>query len=71
MTREWVAFPRPRAFSRRWTVSKDVVLVLLLAVAGFLVGGVYTTWKTAKVMAGVLGLAALLAIGGAIAWYVS
>lgn len=52
-------------------MSKDVVLVLLLAVAGFLVGGVYTTWKTAKVMAGVLGLAALLAIGGAVAWYVS
>jgi hypothetical protein len=52
-------------------VSKDVVLVLLIALAGFLIGGVYTTYKTAKVMAGVLGLAALLAIGGAIAWYVS
>jgi hypothetical protein len=52
-------------------VSKDVVLVLLLAVAGFLVGGVYTTWKTAKVMAGVLGVAALLALGGAVAWYLS
>lgn len=52
-------------------MSKDVVLVLLLAVAGFLVGGVYTTWKTAKVMATVLGVAALLAIGGAVAWYVS
>jgi hypothetical protein len=52
-------------------VSKDVVLILLLAVAGFLIGGVYTTWKTAKVMASVLAVAALLAIGGAIAWYVS
>jgi hypothetical protein len=52
-------------------VSKDVVLILLLAVAGFLIGGVYTTWKTARLMAGVLGLAALLAIGGAVAWYVS
>lgn len=52
-------------------MSKDVVLVLLIALAGFLIGGVYTTYKTAKVMAGVLGLAALLAIGGAIAWYVS
>ena len=52
-------------------MSKDVVLILLLAVAGFLIGGVYTTWKTAKVMAGVLGVGALLAIGGAVAWYVS
>jgi hypothetical protein len=52
-------------------MSKDIVLVLLLAVAGFLVGGVYTTWKTAKVTATVLGVAALLAIGGAVAWYVS
>jgi hypothetical protein len=52
-------------------MSKDVALIALLAVAGFLIGGVYTTYKTAKVMAGVLGLAALLAIGGAIAWYVS
>jgi len=48
-----------------------VALIGLLAVAGFLIGGVYTTWKTAKVMASVLGVAALLAIGGAIAWYVS
>lgn len=52
-------------------MSKEVVLVILIAVAGFLVGGVYTTWKTAKVMAAVLGVAAALAIGGAIAWYVS
>jgi hypothetical protein len=52
-------------------MTKDVALVALLAVAGFLIGGVYTTYKTAKVMAGVLALAALLAIGGAIAWYVS
>ena len=52
-------------------MTKDVALIALLAVAGFLVGGVYTTYKTAKVMAGVLALAAVLAIGGAIAWYVS
>jgi hypothetical protein len=52
-------------------MTKDVALIALLAVAGFLIGGVYTTYKTAKVMAGVLALAALLAIGGAIAWYVS
>lgn len=52
-------------------MTKDVALIGLLAVAGFLIGGVYTTWKTAKVMAAVLAVAALLAIGGAIAWYVS
>lgn len=52
-------------------MSKDVVLVLLIALAGFLIGGVYTTYRTAKVMATVLGLAAVLAIGGAVAWYVS
>jgi hypothetical protein len=52
-------------------VSKDIVLVILIAVAGFLVGGVYTTWKTARVTATVLGVAAALAIGGAVAWYMS
>lgn len=52
-------------------MSKEVVGVLLLALGGFLVGGVYSTWKTAKVMAGVLGVAALLAIGGAIFWFAS
>jgi hypothetical protein len=52
-------------------VTKDVALIGLLALAGFLVGGVYTTWKTAKVMATVLALAAALAVGGAVAWYLS
>ncbi|HEX4725883.1 MAG TPA: hypothetical protein VH333_25445 [Pseudonocardiaceae bacterium] len=52
-------------------MTKDVALIGLLALAGFLVGGVYTTWKTAKVTAGVLAVAALLALGGAIAWYLS
>jgi hypothetical protein len=52
-------------------VSKDVVLVLLIAVVGFLIGGVYTTYKTAKITATVLSVAALLAAGGAVAWYVS
>ncbi|WP_169776632.1 hypothetical protein [Amycolatopsis jejuensis] len=52
-------------------MSKEVIAVLLLALGGFLAGGVYSTWKTAKVLAVVLGVAALLAIGGAIAWLVS
>ena len=48
-----------------------MVAVLLLALGGFLVGGVYSAWKTAKFMAVVLGVAALLAIGGAIFWFMS
>ncbi|SEF33809.1 hypothetical protein SAMN05421837_10755 [Amycolatopsis pretoriensis] len=52
-------------------MNNGVVGVLLLALGGFLVGGVYSTWKTAKFMAVVLGIAALLAIGGAIFWLMS
>lgn len=52
-------------------MTKDWALVGLIALAGFLLGGVYTTWKTAKFMATVLAAAAVLAIGGAVAWYLS
>ncbi|QRP44176.1 hypothetical protein [Amycolatopsis sp. FDAARGOS 1241] len=52
-------------------MSKEVIAILLLALGGFLAGGVYSTWKTAKFIAVVLGLAALLAIGGAVVWLVS
>jgi hypothetical protein len=52
-------------------VSKETAVILLVAVAGFLVGGVYTTWKTARTLAIVLLVAALLAAGGAIAWLAS
>jgi hypothetical protein len=52
-------------------MSKDVAVIGLLAVAGFLLGGVYSTWKTAKVLAVILGLAAALAAGGAIVWLAS
>ncbi|HVV08741.1 hypothetical protein [Amycolatopsis sp.] len=51
-------------------MSKEIIGILLLALAGFLAGGVYSTWKTAKVLAGALLVAALLAVGGAIAWFV-
>lgn len=50
-------------------MSKEIVGILLLALAGFLIGGVYATYKTAKFMAGVLFIATLLAIGGAVAWF--
>jgi hypothetical protein len=52
-------------------VSKEVAVILLLALAGFLVGGVYTTWKSAKALAMLLLVLALLAAGGAIAWLAS
>lgn len=42
--------------------------IVLLAVAGFLVGGVVAMWKTTRVMAVVLGVLAALAAGGGIAW---
>jgi hypothetical protein len=52
-------------------MSKEVVVIGLIAVAGFLVGGVYSTYKTAKVLAVVLGILAAVAVGGAVVWMVS
>jgi hypothetical protein len=52
-------------------VSKEVVVIGLLALAGFLLGGVYSTYRTARGLAVLLGAAAALAIGGAIVWLVS
>jgi hypothetical protein len=49
----------------------DWLWIGLIAVAGFLLGGVYTMWKTSKFMAGVLFVLMLLAGGGAVAWYMS
>jgi hypothetical protein len=51
-------------------VSKELIGILLLALAGFLAGGVYSTWKTAKLMAGILLVATLIAVGGAVAWFI-
>ncbi|CAL9370334.1 hypothetical protein AB0A74_34145 [Saccharothrix sp. NPDC042600] len=51
-------------------MPKEYVVIGLLALAGFLIGGVYSTWKTAKGFAVVLGVLAVLAVGGAIAWLV-
>lgn len=52
-------------------MSKEWVAIGLLALAGFLIGGVYSTWKTARVMATVLAVFAVLSLGGAIAWLFS
>lgn len=42
--------------------------LLLFAVAGFLLGGVYALWKTTKLMAGILAVAAVLAAAGGVLW---
>lgn len=52
-------------------MSKDWVLPVLLLVAGFLLGGVYSTWKTNRTMSYVLAVATVLALGGVAAWYFS
>ncbi|MGQ0717090.1 MAG: hypothetical protein ACT4NP_07190 [Pseudonocardiales bacterium] len=40
----------------------------LLALAGFLLGGVVSTWGTSRPLALVLGLGAALATAGGVAW---
>ena len=42
--------------------------VALLAVAGFLLGGVASVWRTSRLLAGILGVAAALATAAGIAW---
>ncbi|WP_165777701.1 hypothetical protein [Amycolatopsis antarctica] len=49
-------------------MPKELVGVGLLALAGFLLGGAYSLWKTVKVMAVLLGVAAVIAVGGAVVW---
>ena len=47
---------------------QDYLPIILLGVAGFLAGGVYATWKTARIMAVVLAVAAVMAVVGGIGW---
>lgn len=51
-------------------MPKEYVAIGLLALSGFLLGGVYSTWKTAKAVAILLIVFALVAVGGAVAWIV-
>lgn len=51
-------------------MPKEVVVIGLLALAGFLAGGVYATWKTAKFMAIILLVLIVLAVGGAVLWLI-
>ncbi|WP_378743410.1 hypothetical protein [Nocardia brasiliensis] len=51
-------------------MSTDVSVILLFALAGFLLGGAYSTWKTARKLAIALAVLAVLAAVGGIAWWV-
>jgi hypothetical protein len=42
----------------------------LLALAGFLLGGVVSLWRTSRLLAVLLGLGAALATAGGLAWLV-
>ncbi|MFG1790261.1 hypothetical protein [Nocardia altamirensis] len=48
----------------------DVTVILLFALAGFLLGGAYTTWKTARPLSIGLAVCAALAIAGGAAWWI-
>lgn len=52
------------------SMSSDVAVVFLFALAGFLIGGAYTTWKTARPLAIALGVCAVLAAVGAVVWLI-
>ncbi len=60
---------RRRAAGQDDGVSNSIVVVLLLALAGFLVGGAFTMWKNSRMMSAILGVCAVLAVVGAIAWW--
>ncbi|MFC6088984.1 hypothetical protein Q5530_18875 [Saccharothrix sp. BKS2] len=49
-------------------MSKELVVLGLLALAGFLGGGVYSTWKTARGLSVVLAVLTALALGGVLLW---
>lgn len=60
---------RPSGLEQDGTVSSDVTVIVLFALAGFLLGGVYTTWRTARPLSIALAVCAALAAGGALAWW--
>ncbi|NHD17083.1 MULTISPECIES: hypothetical protein [Actinopolyspora] len=47
---------------------RDFLPIFLLAFAGFLAGGTYAMWKTARGLAVVLAVAALVALAGGLLW---
>ncbi|MEV6770512.1 hypothetical protein AB0N05_18010 [Nocardia sp. NPDC051030] len=51
-------------------MSSDVPVIILLAIAGFLFGGAYSTWKTSRRLAIALAVCGVLAAAGSILWFV-
>ncbi|APA95251.1 hypothetical protein NS506_01178 [Nocardia seriolae] len=49
-------------------VSSDVTVIVLLALAGFLLGGAYSFFKTSRPLAIGLGVCGVLAAVGAVLW---
>ncbi|WP_367136806.1 hypothetical protein [Saccharothrix sp. HUAS TT1] len=49
-------------------MPEEYVAIGLIALAGFLIGGVYSTWKTAKGLAVVLLVLTVVAVAAAILW---
>ncbi|MBF6062678.1 hypothetical protein [Nocardia terpenica] len=49
-------------------MSHSVIVVFLFALAGFLFGGAYTTWKNTRWLAVALAVCGVLAAVGAITW---
>ncbi|WP_227838547.1 hypothetical protein [Nocardia aurantia] len=49
-------------------MSHSVIALLLIALAGFLLGGTYTLWKTTRPLAVALGACAVLAAVGGVIW---
>ncbi|MFD7653504.1 hypothetical protein ACFV4N_05950 [Actinosynnema sp. NPDC059797] len=51
-------------------MPKELVVIGLLALAGFLGGGAYSTWKTVRGLSVVLMVLTAVALGGAVLWLV-
>ncbi|WP_447003617.1 hypothetical protein ACRAKI_28725 [Saccharothrix isguenensis] len=49
-------------------MPKEYVVIGLLAVAGFLIGGVYSTWKTARGLAVILLVLTVVTAAAALTW---
>ena len=51
-------------------MSHSLIIVVLLALAGFLIGGAFTTWRNdARMLAVFLGACAALSVVGAVLWW--
>lgn len=51
-------------------MSEGLIAILLLAAAGFLLGGVWALWRTAKFFASVLAVLVVIAAAAGVLWMV-